>query len=319
MKIYPLGCQGQDDNTDLAYIVHVTDTLISISCFCRDHISTEIDNSNFPGGDPGIEGFKDWVFDRTERSRNPKYNIDLIGYRVHLADVDSRFTDTQNIYVFNGKSLLSYYDLHHWSDHALYVSATYLPDFTPRNFTPKYEETFNTKESLREYIANGFRMYMAYAYIPCRTNGFMDSHNTLLVNTTTNTIFQIDSEQAELMPQVEDSRYHEFVARQKWLPGCTIDGPVTIASNDNAVYSCQLRNYTYDNGNWILNGALIDYDFEVHIESSAGYLPVKKALVHNGQFTFDFYADRVPQGTQVELKINSSNYTDLGSIIVTVV
>ena len=314
MKVIRLTNPNPNDNAVFARLCVVTDTFITIAVFMQED-ATEVDNSDIIEP-PTPEEFKDWVFSNTEDSIITKYNDRYLNYKVKLSDISQEFTDTTHIYRYFGKCVLNFYDIKRKQDYSFLVASINPNTMEIDNFISKYPQTLNGKESLREFLTNNHTRWIASFAFPSRDRGLTDDNNYLIVDDIQSTVYDIRSENVELTERKTEDEYKQYIEPKNYLPTAILSGPTLIESNGQAHYSVQIKRNMYNprTQRHEPTGATIDYGMVIYVESSAGYIPVRSAYVNNGQFEFDLYADRVPVGTQVNIKVNAVCYTDLANL-----
>ena len=325
MRIITIPEQNKTPDGDysvLALLVYVVDSMIIVNYFGKAK------TNRFPANQVttitlSLDEFKNYLT-LTDQPVTVKQCVKnaydaYIGYTVKLHDIDEQFADTEDQYVFLGHSVLTYDVYTRRRDFETYVAGYDYYLGTATLFRSRFAETKNTFDSLFLWECINYVRGMAYFTCPSASLDLMSDENVLVVKKTHQCVIHCPSE--TVIEEATDDQYRFYTQCQNYFPELTLECDDTVQANSKLTVKVTARRKTIDSQtlSTMASDEFINYPVKLYFECSAGYLPINRIDLVNGQGQFDLYTDHVPVGTKIDIKLNSKNISRLTSKTVEVV
>jgi hypothetical protein len=250
------------------------------------------------------------------KSQQYNYNIEsgYLNKLIDLTEVSSVFSTDYagKTFAYLGSSVLQYTDIERRQDYSAYTMGLngYTMTLTP--WQSLFPNTYLNKNLLnKQMVSTGTRL-LATLYAPSRADELTSNENTLVLDR--HVFFEniSDTEHEYVEENVQNGVNNNPKA---YLPLATVSGPVAMLPDSEGEFTVTLRKTQYDDEShtYLPTGEIFDKELKIILDSSAGYLPIKKLTTVNGVCTFKLFTTHVPVGTEIDLKINTDNYTRIGS------
>lgn len=313
--------QDGDYNT-YALLVYVVNSMIIVNYFGK------VGTNKFPvnsatNSNLTLDQFKDYLT-LTNQEVSIKQSVKnaydaYVGYIVKLHDVDEQFTNTEDDYVFLGHSVLTYDVYTRRRDFEMYVAGYDYHFATATLFRSRFAETKNTFDSLFLWECIHYVRGMVYLTCPSASLDLMSDENVLVIKKTAQCV--IHCPEGTNIFEATDAQYRFFTQPRNYFPDLTLECDDTVQTDSKLTIKVTAKRKVLDDQglSTLSSNEFIDYPVKLYFECSAGYLPVNRLDLVNGQGQIDLYTDHIPVGTKIDIKLNSKSISRLTSKTVEVV
>lgn len=317
MQITRLPTTNQLIKDQYAYYVLIDDNTVIISIFQNIESDSMIRyrfgiNSN-QTSDHNIDGNKDQLIDWI---KNPNVlntnNNNLTGSVIRLTSLSEDYTNVSptQYWIYCGRLMFDITSIKNRRDFSLYISGYQFNNDTIRHWVEKMGLTYNLKSSIRDFIPQQQMTDISWIFIPSKNSNLTDSSNSVVMFEPTNIVYDIRSSNVTLSDLLTTDSIKSATTVINHFPTIELIGSDTIIANQSETYTIHIKNP---------DGSLIDYPLTIDLESTSGYIPVRKIDTNNGVGNFTIYSDRVPSNTIIKVKCNVDNFTNVGSKSIVVI
>lgn len=316
MQITRLPVKDQLIKHQYAYYVVVNDSNVIISVF--ENIENDSANSTYGikfdqtseyDIDKNKDQLIDWIKNPVVSNKNDR---NLSGSVIHLTDLSDQYTNVSSVqyWVYCGRILFDITSIKNRRDFSLYILPFNSNTGTTRYWVEKMGTTYNLKSSIRDFIRKEQFNDIGWIFVPSKGSNLTDSNNSMLMFEPDNIVYDIRSENVTLSDLLTTDDLISSTTVTNHFPTIELIGSDTIIADQSETYTIHVKNP---------DGSLIDYPLTVDLESTSGYIPVRKIDTNNGIGSFTIYSDRVPSNTIIKIKCNVDNFTNVGNKSIVVI